>query len=339
MLAMTIVTMLAVSSALPVGEEARSRGPFARHAKSRQLLGSSSEVHLSRRALIASAPLVALPLHVSAASSPQSPVHLLHAVLNVPDLEASARFFKDAYGLTRTRSRPGNEFVAFGDESRGAHFAIELSPLAAGTTTTSPGFGGFVLAVDNPAKAAARAISAGARRAGGGKRCSGDAFAGCAVAGPDGTPVAFVKGDSKAPRLARTILFVPDVAAAAAVYEKALGFQKVSRQQGVVDRAAEDGTRPPSVLLGRGDGGTLIELRAAASSNIPADTPQLFDKIALSVPTGELATFADAVGSNGGVVVKPPFAVPGIGTRVAIVSVGNTTLALVDADDFEKELS
>lgn len=70
-----------------------------------------------------------------------------------------------------------------------------------------------------------------------------------------------------------------------------------------------------------------------------------FDKIALGVP--DLQAAADRVsayvgppGTSGrGALVKPPFAVPGIGTRVAIIAdPDGHTLALVDGADFEKEL-
>lgn len=67
-----------------------------------------------------------------------------------------------------------------------------------------------------------------------------------------------------------------------------------------------------------------------------------FDKIAVGVP--DLAAAASrvsafAAGGGKGALVKEPFAVPGIGTRVAIVAdPDGHTLALVDAGDFEKEL-
>jgi len=300
---------------------------------------ASRRTLLACATLLAASPLLALPLRSSAALSPPSPVRLLHAVLNVADIKASARFFTEAYGVKRTRSRPGNEFVGFGDESEGAHFALEFSPLPPGASpAASPGFGGLVLAVDNPAKAVAHALAAGARRSGGGERCSGDAFAGCAVVGPEGIRVAFVKGDARAPRLARVVLLVPDVAASAAVFERALGFRVVPRQPGLSDRAAEDGAAPPAVLLGRGDGGTLLELRSAPAAPPSSDAPPLFDKVALSVPAGELAAYADAVREQGGRLVRAPFEVPGIGTHVALVDGGGVTLALVDSADFEKEL-
>lgn len=70
-----------------------------------------------------------------------------------------------------------------------------------------------------------------------------------------------------------------------------------------------------------------------------------FDKIAVGVP--DLAAAASRVaafaGSGGGgrrgALAKEPFAVPGIGTRVALVAdPDGHTLALVDFGDFEKEL-
>jgi predicted enzyme related to lactoylglutathione lyase len=287
--------------------------------------------------LLASSPLLAMPLRGAASEPP--PCALLHAVLNVKDITGAARFFVEAYGAQLTRSRPGNAFVAFGSESGGQHFAIEFSPLD-NVPAPADSFGGLVFAVDNPAAAVSRALAAGARRDGGGERCAGDAYTGCAVVGPEGVRVAFVKGGSRAPRFARLVLRVVDTGAAATVLKR-LGFDAVKRQQGVSDRALEDAPPPPAVLMGRGDGGgTLIELRSLPSGarNKTTSAATLLDKIAVSVPAGELEAYAASAADGGATVVRAPFAVPGIGTHVALVETQGVTLALVDAADFEKEL-
>ena len=303
-----------------------------------------------RRVLLAGALSAALLLSgrcsqaavaVPAASSPA----LLHAVLRVRDLESASKFMVDALGMTRLRARPGNVFVGFGTESLGQHFSLELSPFDdAGAAVSPDGFGGLVLAVDNPSAAAARAVGAGGRRTGGG-RCAGDAFAGCAVTSPDGIQVAFVKRGNaiQAQELARVVLPVSNLADAVAFYEDALGMRRLKgdRQPGVNDRAAEDGPQPEHALLAFPGGTVALELHALASSiggGVP-DSARLFDKIALSVP--DLTAAADRVAAyNPTCLVKPPFAVPGIGTHVAIVQdLDGHTLALVDAADFEKELA
>ena len=302
-----------------------------------------------RRVLLAAGLSAALLLsgrcqsHAAVAVSASSPA-LLHAVLRVRDLESAGKYFIDALGMTRLRQRPGNLFLGYGTESLGQHFSLELSPFDAGEVSPdAAGFGGIVLAVDNPSAAAARAIGAGGRRTGGG-RCSGDAFAGCAVTSPDGVNVAFVKlsNGAQAQELARIVLLVSNLADAVAFYEDALGMRRLKgdRQPGVNDRAAEDGPHPEHALMGFPGGTMALELRAQAPAigGAVSDSARLFDKIALSVP--DLDAAAEQVkGYSSSALVKPPFEVPGVGTHVAIVQdPDGHTLALVDAQDFEKEL-
>ena len=304
---------------------------------------SSRRTLLACATLLAASPLLALrPALAQATREPA--VQLLHAVLNVTDLEASAAYFVEAYGMLRTRTRPGNAFVAFGSESRGEHFALELSP-ALWSERAQPGaLHSLVLATANPAKSVARALGAGASRGGEGERCAGDAFAGCAVVGPEGVRVRFVKASSTAPRLARLVLKVPDLRAATTFYTDALGLVVVARQPGVSELAAEDAPiKVPRVLLGsKSDGsGTLLELRESGAQ-LPAASaasPYVFDKIAVGVPPDALDAYVKAARPFAS-VVKEPFAVPGIGTHVALLSApGGATVALVDGADFEKELA
>jgi catechol 2,3-dioxygenase-like lactoylglutathione lyase family enzyme len=303
-----------------------------------------------RRVLLAAGLSAALllsgrcPSHAAVPASASSPA-LLHAVLRVRDLESAGKYFVDALGMTRLRSRPGNLFVGYGTESLGQHFSLELSPFDAGEVSPdAAGFGGLVLAVDNPSAAAARAVGAGGRRTGGG-RCSGDAFAGCAVTSPDGVQVSFVKlsDAAQAQELARVVLSVANLADAVAFYEDALGMSRLKgdRQAGVKDRAAEDGPPQEHALMGFPGGTVALELRAQMAPAIGgavSDSARLFDKIALSVP--DLDAAADRVKNySPSSLVKPPFEVPGVGTHVAIVQdPDGHTLALVDAQDFEKEL-
>jgi catechol 2,3-dioxygenase-like lactoylglutathione lyase family enzyme len=297
----------------------------------------------SRRLLLATATLLAAsPLALVRSSWAQgepASVTLLHAVLNVADLEASASFFVAAYGMTRTRTRPGNAFVAFGSESRGEHFALELSPVA----QTPPSLGALhslVLSTDNPSAAVARAVRAGAKRDSQGSRCSGDAFSGCGVVGPDGVRVRFVKASAKAPRLARLVLQVPNLGEATAFFTDVLGLAVVKRQPGVTELAFEDQpVKTARVLLGSSKAdGTLIELREAVMPPSAVDS-LIFDKLAVAVPSDALpGRVAAARGCKGAEVVKDTFEVPGVGTHVALLADGGITVALVDAADFEREL-
>jgi catechol 2,3-dioxygenase-like lactoylglutathione lyase family enzyme len=271
---------------------------------------------------------------------------LLHAVVRVADLDATARFFVDAYSMKILRSRPGNVFVGYGSESRGGSFSLELSQLPSDAAPADAGgvgpFGGITLAVDNPTKAAAKAVAAGARRSG--NRCAGDAIAGCVVTGPDGVPVSFAKaGSSLRAPLARITLNVADLAKATAWYETALGMTALpkGRQEGVSDRAVEDPPTPARTLLFFPNGGVALELRLAPPGAKLAPTP-LFDKVAIGVPdlAAAAARVAACADATGGALVDAPFVVPGIGTHVAIVrDPDGHTLALVDSDDFEKELA
>ena len=291
---------------------------------------------VARRAVLSAATLLALrpSLPVSAAAGPASPA-LLHAVLRVKALDAAASFAVDALGMKVLRSRPGNVFVGFGTEAGGQNFSLELEPTDDGTDAAPGDFGGIVLAVDNPSKAAAKAAAAGARRASGGLRCSGDAIAGCAIGGVDELPlrVAFVKGAG--PSLARVVLGVASLPRAVAFYRDALGMTQLTSQAGVSDRAAEDPAPDARALLAFGKGKVALELRE--SKGAPASAA-LFDKIAISVP--DLAAAASRVEAAGvGALLKQPFAVPGVGTRVAVASdPDGHVIALVDAADFEKEL-
>jgi catechol 2,3-dioxygenase-like lactoylglutathione lyase family enzyme len=272
---------------------------------------------------------------------------LLHAVVRVADLDATARFFVDAYSMKVLRSRPGNVFVGYGSESHGDSFSLELSQLPEGALAADAGvvgpFGGITVAVDNPTKAAAKAVAAGARRGGG--RCAGDALAGCVVIGPDGVPVSFAKaGSSLRAPLARITLNVADLARTTAWYVQALGMTALpanGRQEGVSDRAVEDPPTPARTLLSFPGGRVALELRLAPPGAKLAPTP-LFDKVAVGVPdlAAAAARVAACADATGGALVDAPFAVPGIGTHVAIVrDPDGHTLALVDSDDFEKELS
>ena len=296
---------------------------------------------LPRRTLLAST-LLLIALQAQAASPAPT---LLHAVLSVEELEASARFFCEAYGMTRLRSRPGNVFVGFGSESGGKHFSLELtkrSDSGDASTAGQDAFGGLVLAVANPARAVAVAVGAGAKHASG-ERCAGDAFAGCAVVGPDGTKVSFVRASAgrTADPLARVVLFSADVAASQAFYQHALGARAVKRQSGVADSAAEDGKQERTLLAFGPDDTHLLELRTARGGLLQRPSA-LLEKLALGVPQLEDAASlvaGAAQSGGGGALVKAPFAVPGIGTKVALGrDPDGRTFALVDSADFEKEL-
>ena len=290
---------------------------------------------VARRVVLSAATLLALRPGLPVSAAPASPA-LLHAVLRVKALDAAAAFAVDALGMQVLRSRPGNVFVGFGTESGGQNFSLELEPTEDGQAA-SPGddFGGIVLTSSNPSKAAAKAAALGARRATGGLRCSGDAIAGCAVGGVDELPlrVAFVKG--AAPSVARVVLGVASLPRAVAFYKDALGMTELKSQAGVSDKAAEDPAPPARALLAFGNTAKVaLELRELSGPS----TSALFDKIAISVP--DLPAAASRVEAAGvGALVKAPFAVPGVGTRVAIArDPDGHILALVDASDFEKEL-
>jgi len=290
---------------------------------------------VARRVVLSAGTLLALRPGLPVSAAPASPA-LLHVVLRVKSLDAAAAFAVDGLAMKVLRSRPGNVFAGFGPESGGQNFSLEFEPTEDGAAAL-PGddFGGIVIAVDNPTKAAAKAAAAGARRAAGGLRCSGDAIAGCAVGGVDELPlrVAFVKGAG--PRLARVVLGVASLPRAVAFYKDALGMTELKSQVGVSDRAAEDpAPLKARALLAFGNGKVALELRELSGSTVSA----LFDKIAISVP--DLPAAASRVEAAGvGALLKPPFAVPGVGTRVAIArDPDGHTLALVDASDFEKEL-
>ena len=289
---------------------------------------------VARRVVLSAATLLALRPALPVSAAPASPA-LLHAVLRVKALDAAAAFAVDALGMQVLRSRPGNVFVGFGTESGGQNFSFELEPTEDGqSAAVGDDFGGVVLAVANPSKAAAKAAAAGARRATGGLRCSGDAIAGCAVGGVDELPlrVAFVKGAG--PSVARVVLGVASLPRAVAFYKDALGMTELKSQAGVSDRAAEDPAPPARALLAFGNAKVALELRERSGTS----TSALFDKVAISVP--DLPAAAARVEAAGvGALVKAPFAVPGVGTRVAIArDPDGHTLALVDASDFEKEL-
>ena len=290
---------------------------------------------VARRVVLSAATLLALRPALPVSAAPASPA-LLHAVRRVKSLDAAAAFAVDGLGMRVLRSRPGNVFAGFGSESGGQNFSLEFEPTENGAAAPAgDDFGGIVVVDANPSKAAAKAAAAGARRASGGLRCSGDAIAGCAVGGVDELPlrVAFVKGAG--PRLARVVLGVASLPRAVAFYKDALGMTELKSQPGVSDRAAEDPAPPARALLAfPANTKVALELRELSASS----SSSLFDKIAISVP--DLPAAASRVEAAGaGALVKPPFAVPGVGTRVAIArDPDGHTLALVDASDFEKEL-
>lgn len=137
-------------------------------------------------------------------------------------MEVAARAFCESFGMRRLRERPGNVFVGYGSESKGENFVIELYPLDSSAPPGGAGpaggaadpFGGLVVAVPNPPKAAAGAAAAGAKRASGGERCQGDAIAGCAALGAEGVPISFAKAGTglKGP-LCRIVLNTTDLKA------------------------------------------------------------------------------------------------------------------------------
>jgi catechol 2,3-dioxygenase-like lactoylglutathione lyase family enzyme len=303
---------------------------------------------LPRRAALSAAALLALrPALPAFAAAPALPSPaLLHAVLRVKNLDAATAFAVGALGMKVLRSRPGNVFVGFGSESRGKNFSLELEPTDDGQSS-APGddFAGLVLAVDNPSKAAAKAAAAGARRASGGLRCSGDAITGCVVSGESDDlpiPVAFVKAGRGAPPVARVVLLVASLPTAVAFYTNALGMKQLASQAGVSDRAAEDPAPPARALLAFSDGAVAVELRqlqGGPSRAAGSAAVSVFDKVAIAVPDLAAAASRVEAAGGGGALLKQPFAVPGIGTRVAIArDPDGHVLALVDAADFEKEL-
>jgi predicted enzyme related to lactoylglutathione lyase len=144
--------------------------------------------------------------------------------------------------------------------------------------------------------------------------------------------------------LARVVLNVVSLERATAFYTQALGMRRVATQSGVIDAAAEDAPLPARVLLSfpnQPANAAVLELRTLPVGLTQRGSTTVFDKIAVSVP--DLGAAAERVAASaeatGGALTKPPFAVPGVGTRVALVAdPDGHTLALVDANDFEAEL-
>lgn len=315
----------------------------------------------------AAAAVLSAPSAASAAAQPYRPA-LLHAVLSVDDLDATASLLADAFGMARLRSRPGNVFVGYGPESRGGHFVLELQPRKERPPSDSlpspelDPFGGLLLAVANPAASVAAALRAGCSAAPGGGRCSGDALGGCAVRTPDGLVVRFARARSASPSsppfLARLVLRTTDVDASLRFYSAALGLQRVpaaADRRYLADRLAEDGDRAPPVLLGFPPTSSPSSSFASTSQGQPppptrlqlvhapalAPASGLYDKLAVAVPDLDAAFAAAAEAAGAGAVVRAPFAVPGPGTRVALLrdaAASGAVVALVDAAGFEREL-
>lgn len=155
----------------------------------------------------------------------------------------------------------------------------------------------------------------------------------------------------RADAVARVVLRVASLPDAVAFYTAALGMAPPSAAGrnafSLSEYAAEDENPSADVeskrraVLGfpgaAATGRAMLELHASDAPLAP--TSAVFDKIAIGVPNLQ-AAFDAAAAFSPACVIKPPFAVPGVGTRVALIKdPDGHTLALVDAADFEKELA
>eukprot|EP00747_Dinoflagellata_sp_TGD_P216445 gnl/TRDRNA2_/TRDRNA2_88990_c1_seq1.p1 gnl/TRDRNA2_/TRDRNA2_88990_c1~~gnl/TRDRNA2_/TRDRNA2_88990_c1_seq1.p1 ORF type:complete len:212 (+),score=33.55 gnl/TRDRNA2_/TRDRNA2_88990_c1_seq1:60-638(+) len=155
---------------------------------------------------------------------------------------------------------------------------------------------GLLVSVGTPATAKAKAVGEGSEgvvSSGLGKRCSGDAIAGCGVvvSALGGMRVRYVRATgTRVPTagLARLVLSCVDAEKTAAFYE-GLGLSRLvgGKQLGVALQAAEDPQPDPAIVLGSAGAAAALELRqGTASIGI--------GRLVVSVPTSAADKAADA---------------------------------------------
>ncbi|KAK3239424.1 hypothetical protein CYMTET_50656 [Cymbomonas tetramitiformis] len=283
---------------------------------------------------------------------------LLHVVLNVPDVAAAANFFTEV-GMSKLRERPGNIFVGYGPETQGDHFVIELAQ-GGPDATVGDNLDHLLISTDQPGKAKKRAIAAGGMET--------KVYAGRtpAVEGPAGIKLVFT-GDTNlvGDPLCRIILNV-NSSEESRLFLQGLGMTFFeSRNQSLTgsilmgyanggrDRSIlmgyENGGRDRSILMGYKNGprtGQTVEVVETKGRKEPLEMSSGYNRIAISTTDINASldrvrlaiSKAEEAGVGAGRIISEPFRVPN-GTLIAeVADPTGYVFALVDANDFEREL-
>lgn len=262
--------------------------------------------------------------------------HLLHIVLKVGDVRAAADYYQ-AVGMSVVRERPGNIFVGYGPETPpGDRMVIELAQ-GKEDAVVGTGMDHLLISLDDPRKAYRAAVAAGGTpvKVYGGRTD--------AVRGPDGVNLVFTNGgDGIADPLCRLVLNV-DKLEPTRLFMQGVGMKFFeSRSDSVTGRK--------SVVMGYGRGP-----RTAASVEIVSPPRGKSDPVVLGDVFGRFAVSSTDLDASVakvqqsirlakeanvayGSVLREPFAVPRIGTRIAeVADPTGYVYALVNTDDFMKE--